>query len=77
MGVCNFSMFCITLRYVHSSIAINLTGKGELVALINVSSWCLVMVAWLFLAVPLVVSGLCFVIHRFNIRFGCSKETAQ
>ena len=27
-------------------------GKGELVALLNLSSWCLVMVEWLFLAVP-------------------------
>ena len=35
----------------HSSIAINLMGKRELVALLNLSSWCLVMVEWLFLAV--------------------------
>ena len=27
-------------------------GKIELVALLNLSSWCLVMVEWLFLAVP-------------------------
>ena len=27
-------------------------GKRELVALFNLSSWCLVMVEWLFLAVP-------------------------
>ena len=27
-------------------------GKRELVALLNLSSWCLVMVKWLFLAVP-------------------------
>ena len=27
-------------------------GKKELVALLNLSSWCLVMVEWLFLAVP-------------------------
>ena len=52
MGVCNCSMFCCTLLYVHSSIAIILTGKRELVALLNLSSWCLVMVEWLFLAVP-------------------------
>ena len=35
-----------------SSIAIILMGKRELVALLNFSSWCLVMVEWLFLAVP-------------------------
>ena len=45
-------MFCCTLLYVHSSIAIILMGKRELVALLNLSSWCLVMVEWLFHAVP-------------------------
>ena len=45
-------MFCCTLLYVHSSIAIILMGKGELVALLNLYSWCLVMVERLFLAVP-------------------------
>ena len=52
MGVCNCSMFCCTLLCVRSSIAIILMGKRELVALLNVSSWCLVMVERLFLAVP-------------------------
>ena len=50
MGVCNCSMFCCTLLYVHSSIAIILMGKRELIALLNLSSWCPVMVEWLFLA---------------------------
>ena len=45
-------MFCCTLLYVHSSIAIILMGKRELVALLNLSSWCLVMGERLFLAVP-------------------------
>ena len=52
MGVCNCSMFCCTLLYVHFSIAIILMGKRELIALLNLSSWCLVMVERLFLAVP-------------------------
>ena len=52
MGVCNCSMFCCSLLYVHSSIAIILMGKRELIALLSSSSWCLVMVEWLFLAVP-------------------------
>ena len=52
MGVCNCFMFCCTLLYVHSSIAIILMGKRELIALLNLSSWCLVMVERLFLAVP-------------------------
>ena len=45
-------VFCCTLLYVHSSIAIILMGKRELIALLNLSSWCLVMVERLFLAVP-------------------------
>ena len=52
VGVCNCSMFCCMLLYVRSSIAIILMGKRELVALLNLSSWCLVMVERLFLAVP-------------------------
>ena len=53
VGVCNCSsMFCCTLLYVHFSIAIILMGKRELIALLNLSSWCLVMVEQLFLAVP-------------------------
>ena len=52
MGVCNCSMYCCTLLYVHSSIAIILMGKRELIALLNLSSWCLVMVERLFLTVP-------------------------
>ena len=54
VGVCNCFMFCCTLLYVHSSIAIILMGKRELVVLLNLSSWCLVMVEWLFLAVSAV-----------------------
>ena len=44
-------MFCCTLLYVHSSIAIILMVKRELIALLNMSSWCLVMVERLLLAV--------------------------
>ena len=52
MGVCNCSTFCCALLYVHSSIAIILMGKRELIALLNLSSWCLVIFEQLFLAVP-------------------------
>ena len=45
-------MFCCTLLYVPSSFAIILMGKRELIALLSLSSWCLVIVVWLFLAVP-------------------------
>ena len=44
--------FYVISIYVHSSIAIILMGKRELIALLNLSSWCLVMVERLFLAVP-------------------------
>ena len=45
-------VLCFVVLYVHSSIAIILMGKRELVALLNLSSWCLVTVKRLFLAVP-------------------------
>ena len=47
-------MFYVLLYvlYVNSSIAIILMGKRKLIALLNLSSWCLVMVERLFLAVP-------------------------
>ena len=63
MGFCNRSMFCCTFLYVPSSFAIVLMGKRELVALLGLSSWCLVIVVWLFLAVPWV--SLQFVIVIF------------
>ena len=59
MGVCNCSIFCCTLFYVHSSIAIILKGKRELIALLNLSSWCLVMVDWLSPCGVTVLSAVC------------------
>ena len=50
MGVCGCYMFCCTILCVHFSIAIILMGKRELVALLNMFSWCLVVVERLFLA---------------------------
>ena len=52
MGFCNCSMFCCTLLYFHSSFAIISMGKVELVILHSLSSWCLMIVVWIFLAVP-------------------------
>ena len=45
-------MFCCALLCVRSDVAIILMGKRGLVALLNLCSWCLVMVERLFLAVP-------------------------
>ena len=47
MGVCNCSIIFCTLLFVPSSFAIILMGKRELVALLSLSSWCLVIVVWL------------------------------
>ena len=52
MEVCNCSMFCFTLLFVHSSFAIILMGKRELVTLLILSFWCLLMVERFFLPVP-------------------------
>ena len=51
VGVCNCYMSCCTLLYVHSSFAIILMGKRELVDLVSLFSWCLVIAVWLFLRV--------------------------
>ena len=53
-------LFCCVLLCVHFSIAIILMGKRELVALLILSSWCLVIVEWLFLVVRAVgLSAVC------------------
>ena len=57
MGVCNCSMFCCTLLYVRSSVAIILMGKRGLVALLGFCFASFVFLVsrggWgLFLAVP-------------------------
>ena len=44
-------MFCCMLLYVDSNIAIMFMEKREVVELLNLSSWCLVVVEQLFLAV--------------------------
>ena len=56
-------MFCCTFLCVPSSFAIILMGKRGLVALLSLSSWCLVIVVWLFFVVPWV--SLQFVIVVF------------
>ena len=46
------TVLCFVVLYVNSGIAIILKGKRERVGLLNLSSWFLVMVERLFLAVP-------------------------
>ena len=69
VGVCNCSMFCCTLLYVHSSFAIILMGKRELVALLSLSSWCLVIFVWLFLEVPWVCLQFVIVVFPNHTHF--------
>ena len=47
-------VLCFVVRYFMSILvfAIILIGKRKLVASLSLSSWCLVVVVWLFLAVP-------------------------
>ena len=79
MGVCNCSMFCCTFLYVPSSFAIILTGMRELFALLNLSSWCLVIVVWLFFAVPRVCLQFVIVVfpdHAHSLFRMCSLQSS-
>ena len=67
-------MFCCTLRYVPSSIAIILMGKRELVALLGLSSLCLVIVVWFFLAVPWVCLRFVIVVFPDHTHFFISMR---
>ena len=53
MGVCDCSMLCCALLNVYSGFAVVLMWRGQLVALLGLSSWCLMMVVWLILAMGL------------------------
>ena len=59
VGFCNCYVCFCALLCVHSSFAIILMGKRELVALLSLSSWCLVIVVWLFLTMPWILSAVC------------------
>ena len=59
-------MFCCALLYVPSSFAIILMGKRELVALLDLSSWYLVIVLCLFLAVSWVCLQVVIVVFPDN-----------
>ena len=75
VGVCNCSMFCCTLLYVHSSFAIILIGKREPVALLSLSSWCLVIVVRLCLAVPWVCLQFVIVVFPDHTHYFCIINT--
>ena len=77
VGVCNCSMFCCTLLYVPSSFVIILMGKRELIALLSLSSWCLVIVVWLFLAVPWVCLQFVIVVFPDHTHFISVNEFSR
>ena len=66
VGVCNCSIFCCALLYVHSCFAIILMGKRELVVLLCLSSWCLAIVVWLLLSMPQASMQLVIVVFPDN-----------
>ena len=59
-------MFCCTLLYVPSNFVIILIRKRELVALFSLSSWCPMIVVWLFLVVPWVCLQFVIVVFPDN-----------
>ena len=77
MGFCNCSMVCCELLYVHSSFTIILIGKRELVALLSLSSWCLVIVVWFFLAVPWVSLQFVIKIYPYHTHFVFSASITR
>ena len=71
VGVCNCSMLCCALLYVHSSFAIILMVKRELIALLSLSSWWLMIVVSLFLLCHGFVCGLwlCYFLNVLTYYF--------
>ena len=74
-------MFCCALLCVHSNFAIILMGKRESVALLCLSSWCLVIAALLFLAVPRVCLQFVSMVFpdqlTYYLRFKMKKKNDQ
>ena len=68
-------MICYAFLYVHSGFAIILIGKRWLVALLSLSSWCLVIVVLLFLTVAWVCLQLVNVIFpdHTHLLFFCNQ----
>ena len=58
---------------VPSSFEIILMGKRELVPLLGLSSWCLVIVVWLFLTVPWVCLQFVIVVFPDHTHYFCDQ----
>ena len=73
-------VLCFVVRYFMSLLvfyAIILMGKRELVALFSLSSWCVVIVVWLFLAVPWVCLQFLIVVFPDHTHLIFSKLALQ
>ena len=66
----SLKLFYVLLYVIICPFAIILIRKRELVALLSLSSWCLVMAVWLFLAVPWVCLGFVIVVFPDHTIFG-------
>ena len=62
------------LLYVHSNFAIILIGKRELVAFLSLSSWCLVIVVWLFIEVTWVCLQFVIVVFPDHTPYFCKIQ---
>ena len=69
VGICGCSVFCCALLCVPSGFAVVLVGRNGLVALLGLSSLCLVIVVWLFLAVPWVCLQIVIVVFPDHTHF--------
>ena len=67
--------YILSAPRIHSSFAIILMEKRGMVTLLSLSFWCLVMVVWLFLAVPcvclrfVIVFFFLFILTNYFCRF--------
>ena len=52
-------------------------GKRELVALLSLSSWCLVIVVWLFLSVPWVCLQFVIVVYPDHTHYFCKSTNKK
>ena len=71
-------VLCFVVHYfVPSSFAIILMGKRQLVALLSLSSWCLVIAVWLLLAMPWVCLQFVIVVLSDHTHYFCLIVTLK
>ena len=70
-------MFCCALLYAYSTFAIIFMGKRELVALHDLSSWCLVIILCLFVAVPWVCLRFLIGVYPYHTHLLCLTSPSE